>query len=188
MIAEGSDPYGAIFEDDICFSHDAKSFIEDSDWIKGDVDIIKLNIGPWVKGYGPKMLLGEKIASFSGGRYLAPLLEVQYGLQGYIVSRNFAKRFYDLMEEPCIMADVLFFDPVIGFLKQLNVLQVFPAIVREKDLASCLDPFRNPVPRPTTLWGRQKRKLIRFFKKHAIRARLLNIGKVSFWGRGFYKE
>ena len=43
LIAEGDDPYGAVFEDDIKLSTHAHQFLKNADWVPEGCDIVKLD-------------------------------------------------------------------------------------------------------------------------------------------------
>ncbi|TPM24261.1 glycosyltransferase family 25 protein [Mesorhizobium sp. B2-3-5] len=42
IIVDGPDQYGAVFEDDVVFSHDAGSLLADDIWIPRGADVVKL--------------------------------------------------------------------------------------------------------------------------------------------------
>ena len=85
-IANGKNNFGAVFEDDLTFSNDARYLISDDGWIPEDVDIIK------IETTSRKVLLLPPFSEVIPGRQLGNLASVHMGGGGYILSKNIAAR------------------------------------------------------------------------------------------------
>jgi glycosyl transferase family 25 len=130
-IAQGSNLFCAVFEDDIHVSDDLKEILDDDSWIPNDVDIIRLETSTNrirltarpVLTYLNRNLYGVKSTSWCAG--------------AYIISRKTAQQLVALAAQYHEPADVIlyhFTESVIA--KELNILQFNPALcTQDKHLA-----------------------------------------------------
>jgi glycosyl transferase family 25 len=131
-IAEGSNPFCAVFEDDIHVSDDLAKILNDDSWIPNNIDIIRLETstnrirltGNPLLTYMARNLYGVKSTSWCAG--------------AYIISRNTAQRLIALPAKYHEPADVMlyhFSESVIA--RELNILQFNPALcTQDKHLAN----------------------------------------------------
>lgn len=138
LIAEGDDHFGAIFEDDIILSPKAALFLENWDWIPEGVDIVKIDTAEI------DCLIGPVSAKLSAGYRLAPLISKHYCAGGYIVSKDCARRLYELTEYATAPIDEIYFNPDCGVLQTLDVQQMFPAPVIQAGLVSTIRGPKEP--------------------------------------------
>lgn len=133
-IAEGPDPYGAVFEDDVDLSPDAAAFLASAAWIQGAPDIVKLETIST-----PVKIAGEPAFSHAG-RDFTRLVNLHAGAAGYILSRAAAGKLLanaDIIEKNF---DVFVFDPRIAKPFPLLILQAEPALcIQERFRASGRD-------------------------------------------------
>lgn len=137
LIAEGDDPYGAVFEDDIKLSPNAKPFLEDWSWIPKGFDVIKLDTAEIM------CVLGRFDISLDNGYQLAPLISKHYCTGGYIISKECAKKVYDNNTQVTAPFDEILYNPDCWDSKAAKVEQLFPAIVVQIGLESTI---RAPEP------------------------------------------
>lgn len=183
LIAEGSDPYGAVFEDDLYLSENAHLFLKDYSWIKSDVDMIKLDAAIAL----PKVLLSESIEDLGHGYQLRDFLCSQTGGAGYIISRSLAKKLYDFMDYPVVYVDDFYYSCEIGVKEKIKVYQLFPAIIQHGyKHGSLLKYFRDQTRisrRPKTYWGLAKRELRYVMRRERILERLKYFGRYAYYGK-----
>lgn len=118
-IAEGSDQYGAVMEDDLHLSSDIAFYLNPFDWIPVGADILKLETFKQVAR------LGRTVKRFSNNRKLSKLQTKQWGAGIYIISKYSAEK---IMSEYYIAkdyVDVYLFDKHLDL---FNVYQVWPAL------------------------------------------------------------
>jgi glycosyl transferase family 25 len=117
LIAEGSDPFGAVFEDDLYFSRDSYQFLKDISWIRGNIDVIKLET---LLTYVSIVRKGEMVYE----RSIHGILSDHWGAGAYIISKDFAAR---LVKEAGVLSDqpdvVLFRQP-----SDIRAYQLVPAL------------------------------------------------------------
>ena len=138
--------------------------------------------------------MGKKNLIPNRERSSAKILSLCYGLAGYVISRECAKRLYAITEYPCIPIDSLLFDSMIGVLNKFNMYQIFPAVIRQQGLESSIHAFNQPrlfdkaTICPKNFFIRKKNKFVCFMRKYAWPERLRNMGQSSYWGPIFFKE
>jgi len=148
QISQNNQFYAAVFEDDILFSKNIKTLLENSDWIPSDTDIVKLDT------YHIHCILGSSSpvnlaqTSDSDISYqIMRLISKHCCAGGYIVSRSCAKKLYELTQSIRLPIDELYFNPDYGMLQELNVQQLVPAVVmqvaHEKGNKSTIAAERN---------------------------------------------
>jgi glycosyl transferase family 25 len=131
-IAEGSNPFCAVFEDDIHISERLADILSDDSWIPDNIDIIRLETSTNrirltaqpVLTYKTRNLYGVKSTSWCAG--------------AYILNRKTAQRLVALSANFHEPADVILYhfnESVIA--KELNILQFNPALcTQDKHLAN----------------------------------------------------
>jgi len=132
QIVQSDALYGAVFEDDILFSKNIKAILKNSDWIPNDTDIVKLDTNPihCILGNSRPVNLGQ-ISDIS--YQIMRLISKHYGAGGYILSRNCAKKLYELTQSIILPIDDLYFNPDYGVLQEFNVQQLVPAVVAHEE-------------------------------------------------------
>lgn len=138
LIAEGDEPYGIIFEDDVELSPNVKLFLNDWDWIPKNVDIVKLDTAEIV------CVLGRFNVTLPNKYHLAPLITKHYCSGGYIISKECAQRVCRQNKQITAPIDEILFNPECWGHHSIRVSQLFPAIVKQIGLESTI---RSSVPR-----------------------------------------
>lgn len=121
-IADGDTTFGAVFEDDVLLSPDAGIFLRDDHWVPPSADLVK------TETFMRKVALASVVSRTPDDRKLARLIYTHYGTGGYILSRNCAARLLEatqVLHEP---VDIAMFSPKCVVVKNLNILQLTPAI------------------------------------------------------------
>ncbi|EJF91185.1 glycosyltransferase family 25 protein [Bartonella tamiae] len=186
LIAEGDEPYGAIFEDDIKLSPHASTFLKDWHWIPENTDIVKIDTAEIV------CVLGRFSKTLSNNYKLAPLISKHYCAGGYIVSKDCAKYLYETNQQVSAPIDEIYFNPECGFLQTMNVQQMMPAIVIQAGLVSTIrDPKieihdkklkkKNHKPSNRPLWVKIIREIARFDRRYIYPWRM-KISCGYYWG------
>ncbi len=121
-IVDGSTRYGAVFEDDVLLSPDAAELLHDDHWLPQGADLVK------TETFMRKVVLASVVSRTPGNRMLARLLHTHYGTAGYIVSQSSAARLLAATEIFHVPVDLAMFSRTGVVLKDLNVLQISPAI------------------------------------------------------------
>lgn len=135
-IAQGAEAYGAVFEDDITLSPQARFFLGDASWIAPGTDVVKLET------QGKKIWLGEGVsvrAHFS----LAPLKSTHIMAAAYIVSKQAAAALVAQMQAVPAPFDHFLFNFEQPFAGNLTLCQLDPAIAIQAGLASTLQGERH---------------------------------------------
>lgn len=171
LIAEGDEPFGAVFEDDIILSSHASLFLQDANWIPKNIDIVKIDTAK------KRCLVGAKTVSLDQGYSLAPLISKHYCAGGYIVSKVCAARLYALTALVAAPIDELYFNPDCGLLQTMNVQQMIPAIVVQAGLESTIrssHPIEEPRKRSKlSFFSKLKREYTRLEKKQLYPLRMM---------------
>ena len=121
-IANGKTNFGAVFEDDLTFSNDARYLMSDDRWIPEDVDIIK------IETTSRKVLLLPPFSEAIPGRQLGYLASSHMGGGGYILSKNIAAHLLRSTQKFGAPVDYVLFSPDHMILQDVSRLQMFPAI------------------------------------------------------------
>ena len=144
-------PYITIFEDDIYLGEDANHLLNDSEWIKSDWNIIK------IEAFAKKALLSTtKCEILSTKRQITQLKGKNLGAAGYIISVRGARLLLDnILTRKLQPIDEIIFDI---FIKQdiEPVYQMIPALcVQEMILKS----RRNELNLPSSLEQDRKKRM-----------------------------
>lgn len=171
LISEGENKYAAIFEDDIVLSKDAYSYLVSTDWIKSNIDVIK------IETYNDKTFLKRWGSIKAKDRKLFHLADFHTGAAGYIISKEQAQHLLFLTESymPCPVDHYLFNPRWCNFSKS-NIRQLVPAICVQDDrkddfrgLVETTIPIRAaimPIDRKKlSAFGKLKREILRPLKK-----------------------
>lgn len=130
-IAEGSEEFCAVFEDDIHVSDDLAKILGSSSWIPKNVDIIRLETSTNRIRLSPNPVLTYM------NRNLYTVKSTSWCAGAYIIHRSTARKLVDLPAVYHEPADVIlyhFTESVIA--KELNILQFNPALcTQDKHLA-----------------------------------------------------
>lgn len=130
-IAEGSDAFCAVFEDDIHVSDDLKQILQNDSWIPQNIDIIRLETSTNRVRLTPQPILSYKKRNLYGVK------STSWCAGAYILNRNTAQKLVDLAEKYHEPADVILyhFDESV-IVKDLTIMQFNPALcTQDKHLA-----------------------------------------------------
>jgi len=130
IIADGPDRYGAVFEDDVVFSHDAGSLLADGSWIPPDADIIKLET------FFNRVRLGSQHVAVAAGYSARRLLGQHLGSCGYVVSKSAAKWLLSKTKLPKAAVDVALFAPNQTTAARNTTYQLMPALCAQVQFVS----------------------------------------------------
>lgn len=122
LIAEGPDNYAVIAEDDVHLCSDAYRFLKNSSWIPAGVGVVKLET------VLKNTFLGRSTFCGVSGYELRPLLSTHHGSGLYVVSKAAARKIVDLSNNLDLAIDEILFNLEKGFLREINVSQLYPAI------------------------------------------------------------
>lgn len=138
IAAKSEDAYTAIFEGDLMFSDDFKSYMTRTDWIPEDADIVRLEGTTLMK-----CLIAKKPFARFESRGLYRLLPNKFknafavGAGAYIIKKEAAQRLMDAPLDVFTYADRALFDHVTsGIAKDLVTYQLNPAVAMQ-------DKFEN---------------------------------------------
>lgn len=84
-IADGTDKYAVVMEDDLYFVEDVSILLKSSKWIPSDADIVKLET------CNQFTALGKRKIKIQEGRYASRLLGRHWGAAIYIISKDAAQ-------------------------------------------------------------------------------------------------
>ena len=158
VIAENI-PYVAIFEDDVYLGEDAESLLNNTEWIKPDWNIIK------IEAFAKKALLSTtKYSILSDKRQIVPLKGKNLGAAGYILSTKGAKLLLDYISNRKLQpVDEIIFDIFISQ-QIVPVYQMLPALcVQEMILKERQSVFSLP-----SSLERERRDRMRSEKKSGL--------------------
>jgi len=145
-IIENNASWGAIFEDDIILSHDICPLLKDVSWIPEGTDIVKLDTAEIICTVGRTrpIIHHNYLPSPAQPSRLGRLFSKHNCTGGYIVSKQCAKKLYELTEYVCAPIDEIYFNPDYGLLRELNVQQIIPAVVIQRSgIESTIDEQRK---------------------------------------------
>lgn len=169
QIRDGKEAFGAIFEDDVELSPAAEYFLNNTDWIPKDADIVK------IETYGKKVWLGAP-GLVHGGYHIARLKSTHIMAAAYIMSKAAAGRFLDHMEKTSAPFDHLIFNKKLPVFNDFIIYQLDPAIARQAKLESTLHHGRKVVDDSK----RKKRTFSQTFKREV--KRLITRACIGLWG------
>jgi len=169
-IAEGSDPWVAVFEDDAMLSLHIGPLLRDPEWIPKTekIGVIKLDTNT----IGMICVLGkrQKLTNAKGEirpYRLAPLLSQHYGTAAYIISKQCAKKLYDLIQDITAPIDVILFDQNTGLLQELNVHQLIPAPVIQSGMTSTIG-YSKKIKKNISLQDKAVREAKRIYRRNLL--------------------
>jgi glycosyl transferase family 25 len=157
-------PFGLLLEDDIYLSRDVGAIVASTDWIPGEVDLIKLEkFGDRVAS---RILLGPPLGAVpgGGGRTLHRMYSRHVGGGAYLISRRAAKDGLMTRGSLKVPVDHLLFNGNVSMLsRRLRPTLVRPAMATQRyyGYSSDVAPLGKAV-RPTG-WHRRARSLKRGF-------------------------
>jgi len=123
LIANGTEDYCAVFEDDVHISDDLQYLLQDISWIPKNTDVIRLETST------NRIFLSEKPVIKHGNRLAHKVLSTSWNAGAYILSRATAQKLVSLPVEQHQPSDILLFNfNVSPFVKQLEILQFYPAL------------------------------------------------------------
>jgi glycosyl transferase family 25 len=122
IIADGTDRYGAVFEDDILFSHDAGPFLADDGWVPRDADLVKLET------YFVPVRLGRRQTPVGNGYSTVRLVGQHVGAAGYVVSREAARTLLKRTKRINGAVDDVLFSPTLMTCARSTIYQLMPAM------------------------------------------------------------
>ncbi|TPN79504.1 glycosyltransferase family 25 protein [Mesorhizobium sp. CU2] len=129
IIADGTDQYCAIFEDDVVFRHDAGAFLSDDSWVPRDADVVKLET------FFGQVRLG-RLASIGNGHSIGRLVGEHLGTAGYVISKAASQKLLlrtTYLKEPI---DLALFSPNSMICARNNTYQVTPALCAQHHFLS----------------------------------------------------
>ncbi|RCL01808.1 MAG: glycosyl transferase [Candidatus Tokpelaia sp. JSC085] len=135
QIAQESEAYSAIFEDDVILSSHARFFLKNWLWIPSGVHLIKIETD------GKKVWLGPPVAHLDVFT-LARLKSTHIMAAAYIVSKKTAAYLAEKMEYVYAPVDHFLFNIDFDIAMALQVHQLDPAIVVQANLTSTLQHDR----------------------------------------------
>lgn len=128
IIADGTDPYGAIFEDDVVFSADAGNLLIDDGWIPRGADVVKLET------YFVGVRIAHKQEPVRNGYSVTRLVGRHLGSAGYIVSREAAQRLLKGTTRLKGTVDYALFSPTLMTCSRNTIYQLMPALCVQSNL------------------------------------------------------
>lgn len=147
LIANGPDEYGVVLEDDSILSKSSVPFLQDSSWIPANTSLLKIDKG------SIKNVLLEHLVDINQDNAIYKRLSTSYMAAGYIVSREAARRLAEILQTTPLLVDALYYSFECGMAKELQILQLYPAIV------SCADdklPSQIAHPRKKRKWNKNR--------------------------------
>lgn len=114
-------PWAFFAEDDLSISADAYGFLESSDWIPEDADVVK------AETFMEPTSLSRKNNRQAFGRTLAPLKAQHLGTAGYFLSARTAARLVNYAKTICEPADQIIFGADLDVFRSLRIYQIDPA-------------------------------------------------------------
>ncbi|WP_439273453.1 glycosyltransferase family 25 protein [Pseudochrobactrum sp. HB0163] len=176
LVAEGAEPFAAIFEDDVTLSQDIGHFLAGSSWIPDDADIVKIDTNETI------VLLDDLKSIDQTQRMIARLCNKHLCCGGYIVSRKAARLILQHMDLISVPVDNLIYDPACGLFSQLTSYQLVPALCKQINADSLIEADRRELRKhykkrpslPVLIW----REMMRPYKRNAH-----IIGPKNIWRR-----
>lgn len=121
IIADGTDRYGAVFEDDIFFSSDAGPLLADDGWVPRDADLVKLET------YFVPVRLGRKRTPIGNGYSVVRLVGQHVGAAGYVISKAAARTLLKRTKRINGAVDDALFSPTLMTCARNTIYQLMPA-------------------------------------------------------------
>jgi glycosyl transferase family 25 len=141
LVANGSEKYCAIFEDDVHISDDLKNILLDDSWIPETADIIRLETSTNRIRLSPAPLVQHN------GRAAYKVMSTSWNAGAYILSRSAAQKLINLPTQQHQPSDILLFNfsesPVVN---GLQILQFHPALcTQDKHHANSTNQFASNI-------------------------------------------
>ena len=130
---------GAVFEDDVLVSEDARNYLTADDWIPTDADVVELETFL-------RPILVDKHAAAARDRELLRLRGEHLGSAGYIVTPRSAERLLKLDRALPLPVDHLLFDPESPAFATMTIYQMSPAICVQQQVVASRRARRLAVP------------------------------------------
>jgi len=167
-IAEGSAPFGCVFEDDMLLSPRLKDRLADASWIPPGAEIVKIEEGH------NRVWLDMPLRELKDGFRLGRLRSTHYRAGGYIVSREAARRLLAMTERFALPVDLFLFDVAVGAPSRFVIYQLLPAVAEQKK-GTAREGEGGTIMRSgfrhESEWARQRRRYADEFRKLWHRAR-----------------
>lgn len=172
MIADGPNEYAVVMEDDLHLSEDIKFFLQSTNWIPPDADIIKLET------IYQRTLVDLKSTSYILNRNIVRLRERHWGTGIYVISKKAAAKIIRNFTAGMMCIDQYIFDEILNF---YSIYQVSPALAVQDsvDEISGLDYLKSsisvevgPICKKLTPKEKYKRELRRLCSKSSEFVRL----------------
>lgn len=161
-------PFAAIFEDDVHFSINTKAFLDHTDWIPEDADIVK------IETYYFHLLLKRPFLKTVHGYELARLNYTHLGTGGYLIRRSHAERLLDATADFQSPIDYEMFKRGRMALPQTVNYQLVPAIcIQENRLLATPDYSQSADVEQTSIQPNGPNWNPRDTKNRPLRKRLL---------------
>jgi len=123
LIANGTEEYCAVFEDDVHISDDLKNILEDSNWIPENADVIRLETST------NRIRLSSSPVLEKSGRAAYKVMSTSWNAGAYILSKSTAQKLVALPHAQHQPSDILLFhfseSPIVS---NLQILQFHPAL------------------------------------------------------------
>lgn len=141
LIANGTEDYGVVFEDDVHVSDDLEGLLKDSSWIPEATDIIRLETST-----NRVRLSAVPIAKYNN-RSAYKVLSTSWNAGGYILSRATARKLIDLPLAQHQPSDILLFNfNDSALVRELQILQFYPALcTQDKHLINSAKQFASNI-------------------------------------------
>lgn len=121
MIADGGDPYAAVFEDDVVCSSALSDFLANDDWIPADCDVVKLET------VLQRATVSARASSRHCRRNIVRLHGRHLGSGAYVIARKTAARLLPVTEGFLDPVDEVLFNVQSTLFPSLTLYQVDPA-------------------------------------------------------------
>lgn len=150
LIANGSENFCTVFEDDIHISPDLKHILDDTSWIPDNADIIRLETST------NRVRLGTKPVAVKHGRAAYKVMSTSWNAGGYILSRSAAKKLVAIPPVEHQPSDILLFNFAESSLaNQFHILQFYPALcTQDKHHSTGLNLFASNIESSDTQLSR----------------------------------
>lgn len=161
-IADGPDRYGAVFEDDVVFSHDAGAMLADDAWVPRGADVVKLET------FFVRVRIGGQHDRIKNGYSVRRLAGQHMGSCGYLVSKKGAQKLLTGTRRLKTTVDFAIFDPTMMTTARNATYQLMPALCTQAHFV-----LENGGP-PTLIQSRapptRNKRFIDRIRAEAIRA------------------
>ncbi|WP_167365067.1 glycosyltransferase family 25 protein [Mesorhizobium qingshengii] len=129
-IADGPDRYGAVFEDDVVFSHNAGPVLNDDAWVPRDADVVKLET------FFVRVRIGRRHVPVKNGYSATRLLGHHLGACGYLISKKAAQKLLKNTRRLRAAVDVALFSPDEMTTVLNTTYQLMPALCAQAKFIS----------------------------------------------------